>query len=228
MAPLDSTATVRTVNARGWDGLHWDGCEVAIMASGESLSVEQCEAVRAWRAASPKSRKAIVINTTFRRALWADVLYACDKPWWEGRDRVDKPTYLQEARATFAGEFWTQDADAARSYGIRRVNSEAGNGLSRKIGVVKQGANGGYQAIGLAYWAGASTVYLLGYDMHGRHWHGDHPHPLNKPNRFDIFLKNFGTLAADVAREKNFRVINCTPGSALKSFPMQDWKEVFA
>lgn len=213
---------------RGWSGLRWDGCEVAILASGDSLTVEQCAAVWRWRDADPANRKAIAINTTFRRALWADVLYACDGPWWEGRDRSDSPMYIDEARATFAGALWTQDSATATKYGVNFIASERGEGLSRRPGVIFQGANGGHQAIGLTYWSGALTVYLLGFDMRGGHWHGEHPAMLRKTLRFDVFLKALDKMAADVATVPGFDVINCTPKSALHSFPKRAWQEVFA
>jgi hypothetical protein len=207
-------------NSRGWvDGLRWDGFSVAILASGPSLSVEQCDAVRKWRTGAA-NRKVIAINTTFRRAPWVDVLYACDGPWWA--------EYAEEAKAACAGELWTQDAPSAHKFGLHLIRSDRGKGLNRKPGLINQGANGGYQSVGLSYCAGASSVYLLGYDMHGGHWHGDHPPKLNRANRFDLFLANFLVLAADVEKEKDFEVVNCTPKSALKAFPVKPWQEVFA
>lgn len=217
-------------NARGWDGLLWDGCEVAILASGESLSIEQCDAVNRWRDASRETRKVITINTSFRRARWADVLYACDGDWWRAKDKPSDPTYYEEARATFAGTLWTQDLDAAKEFGLRHIASQRNpiQGLSTTLGVVYQGSNGGYQTIGLAYWAGVRFVYLIGYDMRGGHWHGNHPGKLNKVNRFDMFLQSFAKLSNDVELVDGFDVINCTPGGMLNCFPRRDWREVFA
>jgi hypothetical protein len=208
-------------NSRGWaDGLRWDGFSVAILASGESLSVEQCEAVRAWRGRAA-NRKVIAINTTFRRAPWADLLYACDATWWA--------EYLEEVRRDFAGELWTQDsATAQKNAGVKFIRSDRGKGLCKKAGIVNQGANSGYQAIGLAYWSGSADVFLLGYDMRGGHWHGNHPPKLQKNNRFDVFLTNFTSLAIDVEKEAGFAVVNCTPKSSLKAFPVKPWQEAFA
>lgn len=224
---FDGNEQVAVINSRGWDGLMWDDCEVVIMASGESLSVEQCAAAQTWRDSNPNCRRALVVNTSFRRALWADALYACDKGWWEGRDRTDQPTYLEQARATFSGSLWTQDEDASRKYGLNLVRSERKPGLCRRPGVVHQGGNGGFQAIGLAYQAGAVRVYLLGFDMHGGHWHGAHPAMLNKSNPFPEWLRNYALLAPD-CKAAGLEVINCTPKSQLKAFPMRDWQEVFA
>jgi hypothetical protein len=214
--------------ARTLAGLDWSGCEVAILASGETLSVEQCEAVRKWRDAAPAQRKAIAINTTFRRALWADVLYACDLAWWQGRDKTTDPTYYEEARAKFAGHLWTQDEQAATLLKLNHIRSQRQPGLSRLPGVINQGDNSGYQAVGLAHQAGAATAYLLGFDMRGGHWHGRHPGMLDKNNRFDLFIKSFERMAADLVMTPGFTVINCTPGSSMRCFPMLEWQEVFA
>lgn len=215
-------------NGRGWSGLNWGSQDVAILASGESLSLEQAEAVKVWRNRQPMMRKVIAINTTFRRAPWADVLYACDGTWWEGRDKPGQETYLEQARATFAGQFWTQDSAAAAKHSLNLIRSISGGGLCTKPGVVYQCGNSGGQAVGLAHQAGAANVYLLGFDMKGGHWHGDHPAGLKRVQSFPVFLKQMERMAVEVAAIKDFRVINCTPGSALKGFPVRKWQEVFA
>jgi hypothetical protein len=216
-------------NKRGWtNGLLWDGCQVAILASGASLSEEQAEAVGRWREVDRGHRKVITINTTFRRALWADLLYACDGPWWEAREKPTGLSYLEEARASFKGDLWTQHEATATKHQLKLIRSQTGKGLCRSPGLVFQGRNSGYQAIGLAYWSGAQEVYLLGYDMHGQRWHGNHPAGINKMNHFPEFLRHFRDLAADVVKLPDFQVINCTPKSALRDFPMRDWREVFA
>jgi hypothetical protein len=216
------------LNRRGWDGLNWDGAEVAIMAGGESMLTEgMVDAVLAWHCGH-ELRRVIVINTTWRLAPWADVLYACDGAWWKGRDRTDAEMYVNEAKARFGGQLWTQDVQSAETFGLKLIRSTPGRGLERKIGIINQGANGGYQAIGLAYQAGARRCFLLGYDMHGRHWHGQHPGLLHRNQAFPTFLKNFQNLAADIAGVEDFEVINCTPKSLLRAFPMRPWQEVFA
>lgn len=196
------------------DELKWPGCTVAILASGPSLTVEQCETVRVWRAGSPL-RRAIVINTTFRRALWADMLYGCDAPWWE--------IYIREVRATFSGELWTQDRKAKRDHGIRWIESAPGRGLSRKPGLIHQGMNGGFQAINLAYHAGVEKMILLGYDMRGDHWHGRHPLPLTNASAplQARWIDHFEALANDL-RGTPVQIVNCSPGTALNAFPKAD------
>ncbi len=209
-----------------WAELDWNGGDVVILGSGESFSEEQAEAAKVWRNGK-QDRYAIAINTTFMRAPWVDVIYACDGPWWDAKDKTTGRPYVEMARETGAA-LWTQDAPTATKYGIKHIRSQSANGLGKTPGLIHQGANGGYQAINLAWQAGAARVYLLGFDMRGGHWHGDHPAGLNKRTDFAMCLRNFSTLAADVAKESGFEVINCSPNSALKRFPMADWREVFA
>lgn len=200
-----------------WQGIQWSGCQVAILASGESLTEEVALSVASWRNKNPLQRKAIVINTTFKRAPWADVLYACDYPWWK--------KYINEVRASFKGELWTQDLKAQKDFGIRRIDSRRGKGLSLMQGVINQGDNGGYQAIGLAYQAGSRHIKLFGYDMHGGHWHGEHPDELKKANAYALWLTQFPALAKNL-KLYNVEVINYNPKSALKVFPFGDIKEI--
>lgn len=204
---------------QGWGGLAWKGTAVAVLASGDSFSEEQAAAVLQWRNQDRNGRKVMAINTTYQRAPWADVIYACDRPWWtEYHKRV--------VAACPDAQLWTQDAKAAELYELNHIPSLRKEGLSLEPGVINQGENGGYQAIGLAHQAGAKTVYLLGFDMQGGHWHGPHPGNLNKVNTYDRWLKNFVKFAVD-CKAVNLEVINCTSTTALRSFPQKHWTEVF-
>lgn len=203
----------------GWQGLSWKGATVAILASGPSLSEEQAAAVLQWRNQDRNTRKVIAINTTYQRAPWADILYACDRQWWQ--------VYYQRVKSECPDlDLWTQDPEAAKKYQINHIKSFRKEGLALEPGVINQGENSGYQTIGLAYQAGAVLIYLLGYDMHGGHWHGQHPGFLNKPNPFSRWLKNFDKLAVD-CKTVGLEVINCTLTTALRSFPQKHWREVF-
>lgn len=211
----------RPKNSRGWDGLSWDGAEVVIMASGPSMSQEQADAAHAWALREP-GRKSLAINTTFRLAPWADALYACDARWWR--------VYAEEVKASFAGQLWTQDQEA-KAMVPNVVRSQRAAGLSREPGLINQGANSGYQGMNLAYQGGVRRMILLGFDMRtdGKktHWHGDHPAPLNSANPYRQWVQNFQQLAADLLAD-GVEVINATPHSALRCFPMADWQEVLA
>lgn len=196
--------------------LAWEGATVVILASGPSLSVEQCHVVRLWREMDRQHHKVIAINTTFRRAPWADVIYACDAPWWN--------VYHDEARSFCEGELWTQDKASAARYGLHWIESAQQFGLSPTPGLIYQGTNSGYQAIGLAYDGGAVRMVLLGYDMHsqnGAHWHGVHPPGLDPKMHFHVWIKRFEKLADDLEKA-GVEVVNATPGSALPYFNRAD------
>lgn len=213
----------------GWSGgLDWRGCEVLIIASGPSLMPEQVTAAKKWRASSGK-RRVMVINTTFRLAYWADVLYACDARWWAAKHVGSTSTYYEEAAELFQGELWTQ-SESSRPLDfpkVKVVKSERSPGLNRSNGIVNTGMHSGYQAIGLAWQAGARKLYLLGYDCrepNGKsHWHGDHPKTLKSKNQYAMWLVNYVRLAEDLT--KDTKVTNLTPGSAIHVFPMQSWQE---
>lgn len=106
-------------------------------------------------------------------------------------------------------------------YDLEWVRSHNGAGLSRDPEVINEGANSGYQAINLAYHAGARRIVLLGFDMQRTgdrsHWFGDHPGRLNVPSPYEAFRRNFGPLAADLAAE-GVEVINASRETALECF----------
>lgn len=202
--------------AQRWNAIDWPDAEVAVLASGPSLTAAQCDLVKEWRRGhGARPRRVIVVNTTFRLAPWADVLYACDAPWWR--------VFHVEASATFKGEFWTQDLLARREFGVNRIESILAKGLGKLPGLIHQGGNGGYQAINLAFQAGARRMVLLGFDMHGSHWHGAYANglPNTRPGLFEQWLRQFDDLAADL-RAEGVHVVNCSPGSRLNCFTVCD------
>jgi hypothetical protein len=156
----------------------------------------------------------IVINDNYLVAPWADILYACDLKWWDWHKGVPD----------FAGERWTQDADAARKYGLSYVRGKGGKGLSTDTGTIHTGSNSGYQAINLAYLFGARRVILTGYDMKvgpngAAHWFGNHPD--NIVSNHSGWLAGFKTIVD----QRLVEVINCTRDTALTCFPQMSIEE---
>ena len=74
---------------------------------------------------------------------------------------------------------------------------------------------------------GASTIILLGYDMHAKHktshWFGEHPEPFNRYNAqlYDVWQQEFFALES-AAVERGQQIINCSPGSRLDCFKKAD------
>lgn len=160
----------------------------------------------------------MVINTTFRIAPWADVLYACDEAWWK--------VYFAEVSRAFPGELWSVAQAAAQRYGLNWIHGHSKlGGLSKDPNMIHCGKNSGFQAISLAYLFGASRIVLLGYDMmhhNGRvHWHGDHPRTGTLGNaaaaNLGKWCREMHLLADDLKKTKT-TVVNASRRTALRCF----------
>lgn len=191
----------------------WAGKTVAILASGPSMSKAVADAVM--------HLPTIVINSTFRLAPWASLLYATDATWW--RNNTDA--------MRFRGvKVSMHDIHYADLPGVNYVKKGAAVGFDLDRSTLCHGGNSGYAAVHLAAHAGAARILLLGMDMHGGHWHGEHPDPLvnTAPETFaGKFIPRFATLALSL-RDMGVEVINCTPGSALRCFHMMPLQAALA
>lgn len=169
------------------------------IASGTSLTKEDVDYCKG---------KAIVyvVNNCYKLAPWADVLYACDEEWWD--------YYKPE----FVGEKWTINDKAANKYSLNLI----GHDTSAKFctsEIIATGNNSGFQAINLAYLHGFKRILLLGYDFcfSGNHWHGRHPHRLDKTPDMRRWIKHMSD-AAPLMKEAGLEVINCSRNSAIEAF----------
>lgn len=197
------------------DERNWKHQTCVIMASGPGLTQEQAEHVRT---ALPRP-VSIVINSTFKLAPWADIIYAGDMQWWK--------KYHKEVASTCPrSERWTCDHQAASHYKLNRVKGVNRPGLG--LNVIHTGGNSGYQAINLAFLFGCRRILLLGFTMRtidGRkHWHPDHPTPLTQVILVDEWRHKFVKMADDL-KAHGCEVVNCDPLSALTVFKMGDIEE---
>ena len=170
------------------------------------MSQQVADAVRA--AGIP----AIAVNSTFRLAPWADMLYAADWEWWAHDSNRDAHQ--------FAGLKVTCRVPVK---GVHCLRDSGSDGFDPDPAYVRTGGNGGYQALHIAAHAGASRVLLLGFDMRrteaGCHWHGPHPSMLRETTdqTYAKWARQFETIAGPL-KERGVGVVNCTPGSALQCF----------
>ena len=191
----------------------WRGRVACIIGAGPSLTGEQCNAARdrGWRC--------IAINESWRRAPWADALYACDATWWKAR--APDETAFQGLRIT---------QDAAYD-GALRVPLVSGDDLILDRPAIGSGGNSGFQALNLALHFGARRVVLLGIDgaatTGARHWHGDHGDGLANPlpRTFEAWRAAWRAAAAQ-CQALGVAVVNCSPGTAVDAFPVCDVTEV--
>jgi len=190
----------------------WEGQTVVIIGGGPSVTQTQIDLVSRTRGVP-----VIAINNAYLIAPWADVLYACDRVWWDW--------HYETVSRIYDGLKITRDPYAKEKYpDLIWIEGEPHDqGLSKRQDSIVNGRIGGYQAINLAVNFGAKKILLIGFDMRNinglSHWHGDHPNS-QRPIWNDR-IAHFKNMISDL-EARGIEVINCTPGSALDAFPMGD------
>lgn len=177
------------------------------IASGPSLCEEDIQYCR------DKGWSLLAVNTSFKLAPDAKIIYGADYRWWE--------RYHEEAKQTKA-ELWTASSTCAKKFNLNHVSLLPGPGWTSRKGYAYSGSLSGFQAIQIAGWHNPSRIILLGYDMQhtgGKtHWHDDHP--LGWPNcpKLDAQIEGFSKLA----KKSPVPIINCTRETALQCFTKKE------
>lgn len=193
----------------------WEGQTVVVLASGPSMS----PTVAATVAHLPR----IAVNSTFRLAPDADVIYAADDLWWQAN-----PDALVCPGIKASIEHTPGKRSVLTPAAVRVLRYTGRSGFDPHPGCLRTHTNSGAQAVQIATHARAARVLLCGFDMRGGHWHAPHPAPLGATDArgFAKFIASFRDLARALPR--SVEVINCTPGSALDCFPKRPLAEVLA
>jgi hypothetical protein len=186
----------------------WPGGTVAVMASGPGMTQKVADEV--YAAGVP----AIVVNSTYRLAPWAQMLYAADPEWW-----------LYESNRT-ALKFPGLRVSCQPVAGVHQLRNSGIHGFDPDPACVRTGGNSGYQALHVAAHAGAARVLLCGFDMQETrgeaHWHGKHPHGLrNTPAETYARWRDRFAAMAPILAERGVDVVTVTP-SALTCFRSGD------
>ena len=156
---------------------------------------------------------------------WADVMYGCDAKWWNAHNGC----------MAFAGERWSSHDDGrstsndktqvVEDYGVKVVLGEQAHGFSTDPKKIHYGGNSGFQALNLAVLFGSPYIVLVGFDMRvvgGKaHFFGDHPKILHQRDEYESFVRVFDQAPPPDGVE----IINATPGSAIKCYPMMDLEQ---
>jgi hypothetical protein len=147
--------------------------------------------------------KAIAVSDAYRLAPWADALASADGKWW-----LAHPQALE-----FAGRKYTAAPDYSKPDGVERVHAS--------------GTNSALLAAMIAVKLGATRVLLLGVDMRspGDHFFGRHQGNLKSttPARMEEFKRHFAQY-----QPRGVKIVNCSPGSALKCYPVSDLNDCLA
>lgn len=175
------------------------------IASGQSLTQEDVDYCRG-------KATVYVCNDNYKLASWADLLYAADHQWWK---------YHKDARE-FKGEKLTVSYEAEAELGIRRIDYKPNCAWSVTPEYIATGGNSGFQIMNIATLRGFDKLILLGYDMKGKHWFGDHPPSIRTGSRYDNWIKAFEKASPLIPA----KVINCSRDTALSCFQRDNLRSV--
>lgn len=175
---------------------------VVCIASGPSLNERDCNLVE------QSGLQSIAVNSSWRLAPFADVLYAGDARWWDAN-------YHQ---INCESERWTCSLSAYERF----YNNLHHFRVPEKAH--QTGWNSGMRAIELAAFLGASKIILLGYDCsvkNGVHWHGLHKNTNNPgPDNCAKWHKQFARVGQRM-KSLGVDVVNCSRYTELRSFPVK-------
>ena len=183
----------------------WKGRTVVILGGGPSLANIDFGLLRGERV--------IATNNAYKLGSW-ECLYFMDRDWW--RQHREAIQSLSTLKVTIL-------ADCEDVPWVRYLRRGKGRGYDPKPDRLTAGGNAGYGATGLAIHFGGTRILLAGFDMQtvgGHHnWHFDHKRAMQE-EIYDIYIRHFDTLRKELANVRpDVEIINCTPGSAMTTFP---------
>lgn len=210
-----------------------DGGTVLILGSGPSLTQVDVTYARAHVDLT------IAINDSYVYATDAEVLWAGDEKWLVKWHHGCSAPHIHNFKSypAFDGRF--KFCLSPTPYpDVITLGRGPLTGLSLRRDRVSLGGNGCHQSINLAVHLGATRIVLLGVDMHAGKvlrdgvwrdsdhfaWLGRHADD-TKPAYADAV--SYAATLVQPLKALGIEVVNCTPGSALKCFPMRPLRDLF-
>lgn len=189
----------------------WSDKPVVIVASGKSAQYENISDAR-------QTHRVIVVNNSWQLAPWADAIYAHDFSWW--KNNAGLPDF---SGIKFCGNTHYGYRDG---WNLMRIQTEPRSSkiLYEPPGRFGFGSNSGFWALNLAVQLKASRIILVGFDMHGKHWHPDHAYRNPKETSFPQWIKSFENSAPELLA-RGIDVINTSQKSALTCFRRETFQE---
>lgn len=179
----------------------------AIIGSAPTLKQKDIDYIR-------DKLNVIVINDNYLRCPWADILYWCDRKWFNWHKDKREFRNFMGVKATLS------NCEADWNFG-RGVET----GLNDHPEVLNTGKNSAHQCVNLAVHLAATEIYLMGIDMkktgNKTHWHDNHIIKTN-PEVYDKMLPLWETIIPDLGQTK---VINCSLTSRIECFEKKDIRE---
>lgn len=214
----------------------WAGEPCFVVATGPSLTEEVIQTVRMARWLH--QWRVIAVNDAYRVMPWADAMYACDNHWW---------LKVERDFSKFQGELWTSHEEInhphevhandareviAKFPQVRLVAGRDGSEFSFNPEFIRYGHTSGFQAMNLSLLKGCREIVLVGFDarhVDGKaHFFGDHPTELHTTSDlgYRAHVRHFEHAAKRLPPDVS--IINATPGSAIKCFPMMSLEDAIA
>lgn len=196
----------------------WRDQTAFIIGGGPSVTQEMVDSIR--------GRNAIAVNMSYLTAPWAPVLFYADRRWWD-REYKERRKELIE----FGGVIVTTDnTQHEKLHQMKRiVPTSTSNGVAMSPDTLSMERTSLQGAMNLCYHLGAKRIVLLGADNrdapNGRiHHHDEYPWVRHAPS-WDIKGKQLGYGAARL-KELGVDVVNCSPVSTLKHWPIRPLADV--
>lgn len=199
----------------------WPGETVFIIGGGTSVTQANVDLL--------KGRRVIVVNTSYRLALWADILYFADQRWWE-RERELPENTLKD----FQGTIYTVSrlAKGRMLKRLHRVLPEK-EGIAARPDTVTMQYTSAQAAMNIAVHKGARRIVLVGIDNRPSeedprklHHHEEYPWPAVRTT-WDIKNKNFAYAVPELEK-LGIEVVNTSPISTLEYWPHKPLDQVLA
>lgn len=204
--------------ATSW--LDWRGQTAVVIATGPSANSQPLDQIRG-------RARIIAVNDSWRLAPWADVLYACDRPWWIERRGVPEFGGLKISASPAVCKV-CPDVRLVTLVARAQILTET----IGKIGCGLRYGNGhsGFHAVNLAVQFGAKRIVLVGFDMrldNGVHWHADRV-PYRKDGKAMSECREALDGCAPQFAELGVDVLNASPISALQAYRKVNLMEAIA
>ncbi len=203
----------------------WVGEACFIFCGGPSLTTQPYRRLR--------GRRVIVINSSWERAPWADILYFHDNRWWKEygkgvvngfRGAVYNTMNIKHPRVTRLHN--------CRPGKVRFHKPSPDLKLSNKLDTVPMRRTSTAAAIAIAVHKGVRAIVLLGLDgklaEDGKRNHYDVQYKFRGlPDPWKLHYEDLKGLVPQIA-ELGIDVINASPGSAFDLWPVMTLEQALS
>ena len=172
----------------------------------------------------------LAINSSFKLAPYCDAVFFTDTTWWSGSwvpGGKPRKVELKRSGALLVTTSRAVKRDAPDH--VKRVAAAMGVPFRAGQGPIRLGRSSGHTGVSLAAAFGAKRIILLGFDMkrdqNGRSHHHNEYASVNDKLYSHDFVPSFNGWNK-IAVKAGIEILNATPGTALKEFPLIKIEEV--